>query len=45
MIALIDADIVVYRASFGAETTTDWGDEDDVVTISGSKFETRAAID
>jgi DNA polymerase-1 len=45
MIALIDADIVVYQASFGAQTTTDWGDEEDVVTISGSKFETRAGID
>jgi DNA polymerase-1 len=45
MIALIDGDIVCYQAAFGAETYTDWGDEDDTITISGSKAETRAAID
>jgi DNA polymerase-1 len=45
MLALIDGDIVVYQAAFGAETYTDWGDEDDTITISGSKSETRAAID
>jgi DNA polymerase-1 len=43
--ALIDGDIVVYAAAFGAETYTDWGDEDDTITISGSKADTRAAID
>jgi DNA polymerase-1 len=43
MIALIDADIVVYQSAAKAETTTDWGD--DGIAITGSKSETIEAID
>jgi DNA polymerase-1 len=45
MIALIDADIVCYQAAARAETTVDWGDESDCISISGSKRETRDGID
>jgi DNA polymerase-1 len=43
MIALIDADIVVYQSAAKAETTTDWGD--DTIAITGSKSETEESID
>ena len=43
MIALIDADIVVYQAAARAEGVMDW--EDDTVSITGSKSETEEGID
>lgn len=43
MIALIDADIVIYTAAARAETSADFGD--DSVHVFGSKLKTRDGID
>jgi DNA polymerase-1 len=45
VIALIDADIVVYQSSAAAETAIDWGDEEDIINTHGSKSQTREGIE
>jgi DNA polymerase-1 len=43
MIALIDADIVVYQSAAKAETIVDWGDDE--IIITGSKTQTKNGIE